>query len=1014
MHKKIISVSLSLIMASTVFNASVFADMVNSYDMSAKSISESQDTTSEEFTIVDNVLIAYNSNQEIVEIPEGVTRINDGVFKENKTILKVVIPSTVKDIGESAFEGCQNLYIVEFEGDYINTIGKSAFAYCSKLTNIAIPNGLKVVDEKTFKNCVRLESIDLPASVETINSYAFEYCAFKSFTNTQNIKYLAPYAFSGCSRMTTFEMPKDMKIINDHVFYGCTNLYNTTLPDNVEEVGDYAFYGTGVGTYIEKLPSTLKSIGDYAFYYGDFASVNLPDGFNHLGEGAFMHCARLSEVTFSNELEEIGANAFSDCRSLKEVYIPNTIKSIGSGAFSGCVNLKNITLPDKLTNIPDYLLYGCEYLQKIDIPESVKSIGDYAFSKCDQIQQINLPENLDSIGKCAFEEMPISEITLPKNISKISDGALMDCENLQTLNCENENIELGISALRACSSLKNINIKNIISIGDGAFAGCVSIEALPSLKNVTNIGEDAFNGCEKLKNVDLPSDLKIISVGTFKDCYSLENIDIPNSVEEIGRRAFKNCDSLKEVIIPDCVKKIGISAFESCDLIESATILGAVEYIDAYVLSSCKNLSKVTLSEGVKKIKPFAFERNPSLKEFTIPRSVTLIDTSGLDLNSIELFRVYSDSYGERYAKAKNKEYKYIDKTYLDEIQIDPIAPQIYTGKSIIPDIYVDGNKLQDGVDYNVTNIKNNVEVGTATMYISGINNYAGEKVITFEIIKKSPEAPKLTFTSTTSTVKLLWDKVESVDGYKVYKYSPTKGTYVLLKTTTDNNYTNTNLKSASSYKYRVRSFRIVNGKYEYSKYAYITASTNPLKPTLSKQSTTTSTITLSWNKVSRATGYFIYRYNSKTGEYEAIDTVEKNSTDTITYKDTGRLSATTYSYKIRAYYEANGQIYFSNYSNIVSDTTKPLTPTAKVTSTSKNKATITWNKVNRASGYEVKMATSRYGTYSTIYTGSSLSYTKTGLSSGRTRYFKVRAYKVVDGKKVYGNYSSVVSVKIK
>lgn len=80
------------------------------------------------------------------------------------------------------------------------------------------------------------------------------------------------------------------------------------------------------------------------------------------------------------------------------------------------------------------------------------------------------------------------------------------------------------------------------------------------------------------------------------------------------------------------------------------------------------------------------------------------------------------------------------------------------------------------------------------------------------------------------------------------------------------------------------------------------------------------------------------------------------------------------------------------------------------------DKATVKWSKVAGASGYEISMATTEDGTYSLIKRiGSAVnSYTKTGLITGQTYYFKVRAYTLVNGKKTYGSYSTVKYTKVK
>ena len=168
----------------------------------------------------------------------------------------------------------------------------------------------------------------------------------------------------------------------------------------------------------------------------------------------------------------------------------------------------------------------------------------------------------------------------------------------------------------------------------------------------------------------------------------------------------------------------------------------------------------------------------------------------------------------------------------------------------------------------------------------------------------------------------------------------------------------------------------------------------------------------LAWNKVSDCTGYKIYRYDTSSKKYKLIKTISNKNT--LTYTDSKKSSSNTYSYKIRAYKSGN-KTQYSAYSDILKATTKPLTPKVTVKSTKTKKATISWkNTSSRNSGYEVYMATSKNGDYSLVKTTTAKTYTKTGLTKGKTYYFKVRAYKTVDGTKVYGNYSTVKYVKVK
>ena len=175
------------------------------------------------------------------------------------------------------------------------------------------------------------------------------------------------------------------------------------------------------------------------------------------------------------------------------------------------------------------------------------------------------------------------------------------------------------------------------------------------------------------------------------------------------------------------------------------------------------------------------------------------------------------------------------------------------------------------------------------------------------------------------------------------------------------------------------------------------------------------NSIKLTWNKaINGANGYAVYRSTSKDGKYTLRKTI--TSKNTIEFTDTGLDTNTTYYYKVRSYRMIEDKKEYGSYSKIVC--AKPVLSKTTITVSSKSKkATIKWNKVLGASGYKVYSATSSNGTYSlkkTITSINTLSYTNTNLVSGKTYYYKVRAYRNVNGKVVYGPYSAVKSKKIK
>ena len=190
-----------------------------------------------------------------------------------------------------------------------------------------------------------------------------------------------------------------------------------------------------------------------------------------------------------------------------------------------------------------------------------------------------------------------------------------------------------------------------------------------------------------------------------------------------------------------------------------------------------------------------------------------------------------------------------------------------------------------------------------------------------------------------------------------------------------------------------------------------------PAKPGSVKAATAgVTSVKLSWKKVSGASGYEVYRATSKAGKYRIVAAISKAAT--VRYTDKKLTTGKTYYYKVRAYKTSGKTKVYSGYSAIVSAKAAPVKPAGvKATAGAKNTAKVSWKKVSGATGYEVYRATSKSGKYSKITTikkGSTVSFTDKKLKTGKTYYYKVRAYKTSGKTKVYGAYSDIKSAKAK
>ncbi|MDR2798081.1 MAG: fibronectin type III domain-containing protein [Treponema sp.] len=243
------------------------------------------------------------------------------------------------------------------------------------------------------------------------------------------------------------------------------------------------------------------------------------------------------------------------------------------------------------------------------------------------------------------------------------------------------------------------------------------------------------------------------------------------------------------------------------------------------------------------------------------------------------------------------------------------------------------------------------------------------------------------------SSIRISWDAVSGATSYKVYRSTSADGPYIQVGSTiTTLSYTDTGLSQSTTYYYKISAVTSA-GESEQSSFVSETTSAYGVPSGISAAAQSSSSIRISWNAVSGATSYRVYRSASESGTY-----IRVGSSSTITtpsYTDTGLSSNTTYYYKVSAVTGARESEQSSSVSVTTSVYGVPSVPSG-VTAAAQSSSSIliSWNAVSGAASYRVYRSASESGTYqvgssSTITTPS---YTDTGLSAGTTYYYKVSA----------------------
>ena len=258
---------------------------------------------------------------------------------------------------------------------------------------------------------------------------------------------------------------------------------------------------------------------------------------------------------------------------------------------------------------------------------------------------------------------------------------------------------------------------------------------------------------------------------------------------------------------------------------------------------------------------------------------------------------------------------------------------------------------------------------------------------------------------ATSSTLNVAWDRNTSGDGYILDKYDGSKWVTVAKVTNhaTLNNTAN-NLKAGTSYKFRIRAYKVFGSVTVYGSYTYLTAGTKPAAMSgIKVKSKTNLTASLQWNKNISADGYVLDKYDGS--KWVTIKTLTSN-TDT-SFNVTGLKASTTFKFRLRAYKNYGTAKEYSEFTYFTVNTRPYTTTGMKCNSKTNLTANLQWNKNISADGYVLdKYDGTKWVTIKTFTSNANTSFNVTGLRASTTFNFRLRAYKNFDNGKVYSEFT--------
>ena len=530
----------------------------------------------------------------------SVEMIGINVFQDNKSVSKIILPSTIRRIESGAFKGCSSLKEI---GDISKCeyIGGSAFYGCISLKNIDLSSckrldgygvfhdcqslttvgslsNIEYLCNSAFWECRALKEIDLPAGV-TIGTYAFYNCASLTKVGSLDNTSIGEWAFEYCYSLKSVDLSA-VKKIGEGAFYCCSSLESVGDLSSITGIDNQVFYSCR--SLKEVNLSSCKTIGTSAFY--NCESLTSIDLFacQTLGTSAFSNCYNLKEVKGFAHMTNVAEGAFSGCNKLETINLSNC-KSFGNSAFSNCSSLAQLGTLPKCETIGNSVFSGCSKLGDVIIEStSVTSIGSGAFSHTGTLTFMQATPA--TIAEKAFGEYLLIKVPAESLTAYQEADVWKDFANRIFAVGDKFDYDVDVAAKDNSSNLQEVigkdNLRKVVSL---KINGTINSYDIMIMRNQTpnlhylDMSEANIVDCSQEYYTGYHTEKDVVGANVFRELTKLISVELPKTATRIGNEAFYKCNNLQKIKMYDDLKSIGYSSFYECNNLSEVIIGEGVE-----------------------------------------------------------------------------------------------------------------------------------------------------------------------------------------------------------------------------------------------------------------------------------------------------------------------------------------------------------------------------------------------------------------------------------------------------